>query len=205
MSRININDLSYKKELLKLAEAMQYAFYGEATSEYEIQNKRYWLGQVYECSKLEVVAQINKTKEEHAEALANSPVLRGLLDMYVAATNASNPQELEAVYQAYQTLQKDCDFENHKDAYVDAGCVLTTGYLSERDDEVFFTYPIHLFGAYQEKEGSSDDHRGYLLFPVQKLSAEELKELHDSNPELFADSSPAVRAAYDALTGSQPE
>ena len=205
MARISIHDLSYQKDLLKLAEAMQYAFHGEATSDYGIQNKRYWLGQVYENSKLDVVKQINETKAEHAEELANSPLLRGLLDMYVAATEASTPEELKAVYEAYQKLQMDCEFESHKDAYVDAGCILTTGYLSERDDEIFFTYPIHLFGSYQVKGGGSDDHRGFCLFPLHKLGAEELKELHETNPDLFAESSPKVRAAYEALVNKQPE
>ena len=203
--RISVNDLPYRADLLKLAEAMQYAFHGEAKSDYAIQNKRYWLGEVYKNSKLDVAKQIEETQKEYEEQLANSPLLRGFLDMYVAATKANSPEELQAVYTAYQNLQKDVAFETNKDAYVDAGCILTTGYLSERDDEIFFTYPIHLYSSYTVKGGGSDDHRGYCLFPVHKLTAEELKELHESNPELFAESSPKVRAAYDALTGSQPE
>ena len=206
MKRLNIQDLSYRVELLKLAEAMQYAFHGEATSDYAIQNKRYWLSEVYKNSKLDVVRQIEETQKEYAEQLEASPLLRGLLDMYVAATKAETPEELKAVYTAYQDLQKDISFEENKEAYVDAGCILTTGYLSEKDDEVFFTYPIHLYSSYAVKGGGSDDHRGSYLFPVQKISAEELKELHDTNPVLFEESSPKVKKVYAAtLLGSQPE
>ena len=72
MTQITINDLKYKDDLFELAAAMQYAFHGEATSEYSIQNKRYWLGQVYLKSKLTVVNQIKKTKQEHlSKALKN--------------------------------------------------------------------------------------------------------------------------------------
>ena len=204
--RITVNDLPYRAELLELSVAMQYAFHGEPQSDYEVQNKRYWLGEVYKHSKLEVVKEIEKTKKEYAEQLANSPLLCGILDMYVAATKANSPEELKAVYTAYQNLQKDVPFETNKDAYVDAGCILTTGYLSERDDEVFFTYPSHLYSAYEVKGGGSDDHRGYCLFPVHKLTAEELQELHDTNPVLFEKSSPKVKKVYAAtLLGSQPE
>ena len=205
-NRITVNDLPYKTYLFKLAEAMQYAFHGEAKSDYEIQNKRYWLGEVYKNSKLEVAKQIEETKKEHAEQLANSPLLCGLLDMYVAATKANSLDAHKAVYTAYQSLQKDCDFENHKDAYADAGCILTTGYFSERDDEVFLTYPIHLYGAYTQHEGGSDDHRGYYLFPVHKLSSKELQELHETSPRLFEEGTPQVRNVYvSSLVGNQPE
>lgn len=206
MARLNLNDLPYKKEIYKLAEAMQYAYGSEPRSDYDIQNKRYWLGEVYKNSKLEVAKQIKETQKEHAEELASSPLLRGLLDMYVAATEADSPEALKAVYTAYQALQKDVSFEDNKEAYVDAGCILTTGYLSERDDEVFLTYPIYLYGAYTQYGGESDDHRAGYLFPVHKLSPEELKELHDKCPEVFADSSPKVRKVYaSTLVGSQPE
>lgn len=206
MARLNINDLPYRREIFKLAEAMQYAYNSEPTSDYDIQNKRYWLGEVYKNSKLEVAKQIKETQKEHAEELASSPLLRGLLDMYVAATEAGSPEELKAVYTAYQALQKDIPFEDNKEAYVDAGCILTTGYLSERDDEVFLTYPIFLHGAYTQYGGRDDDNRGGYLFPVHKLSPEELKDLHDKCPDLFAESSPKVRKVYAAsLVGSQPE
>lgn len=190
MDQININDLKYKKDLFKLAEAMQYAFHGEATSEYSIQNKRYWLGQVYANSRLDVVNQIKKTKEEHAEALAESPLLNGLLDMYVAATSVSSPEELKAVYEAYQSLQKDCTFEDNKQAYVDAGC--TVGLSYDDPSKLTLKYPIFLYGAYELNGGADDDHRGGYLYPVHILSEKDIEELRGMAPELFEGVYPVV-------------
>ena len=83
MARLNINDLPYRKEIFKLAEAMQYAYNGEPKSDYDIQNKRYWLGEVYKNSKLDVAKQIKETQKEYAEELASSPLLRGLLRFFL--------------------------------------------------------------------------------------------------------------------------
>ncbi|MBR1984381.1 MAG: hypothetical protein IKA31_01440 [Clostridia bacterium] len=68
---IHIDDLSFRRDLFQLAEAMQYAFNSEPKSDYDKQNKRYWVGQVLSSSKPDVAKEINAIKTKYADELAN--------------------------------------------------------------------------------------------------------------------------------------
>ena len=109
-------DLPFWEDLTRLGEAMQYAFHGEATSEYDIKNKKYWTDKAAGITKPSVCEAIRKFKEESAEALADSPILRGLLDTYLAVAETKDPEKLKAIYTAFQNLQHDLPFETNKGA-----------------------------------------------------------------------------------------
>ncbi len=199
---LNFYDLSFWQEITRLGEAMQYAFGGDATdnSDYAKENRKYWFEKVLSLTSKSVCAQIQKFKEENAEALENSPILNALLDTYLKVSETKEPEKLRDIYVAFQNLQKDYKFDEHKAEYFDAGCSLAIPFSEGKT--VIVTYPISLFGAYTEKGGSCDDHRGGFLFPVHKLTTEELKEIHELRPELFANN-PKVQAAYEEAI-SQP-
>lgn len=202
---IHIDDLSFRRDLFQLAEAMQYAFNSEPKSDYDKQNKRYWVGQVLSSSKPDVAKEINAIKTKYADELAKSPLLLGLLDMYVAASETDDREKFKDIYLAYQNLQKDVPFETNKQAYVEAGCGVTAGLFGEDEDKLFVMYPIHLFSSYSEKGGRSDDHRGGYLYPVHQLTLEEAQELYEINPNMFT--SPKTRNAFNGMknsTASQP-
>lgn len=196
---INFRDLPYRTELLKLTEAMQYAFHGEATSDYDIKNKRYWLGQVIAQSNIDVARKIKETKASHADELSSSPVLLALLDLYVAACETSDTERLKNLYLAYQNLQRDCNFENNKKAYIDAGCMLMQDF--DNKNEINLSYPMHLYAAYEANGGRDDDHRGGYFFPVHKLNVNELDELYKTNPEIFKD--PKINEVYQNMKANQ--
>lgn len=199
---INVSDFSFEGELLSLAEAMQYAFRDEvAESEYAKQNKRYWIGQVLSRTKESVYAEIKNAKNEHAKELENSPLLLALMDMYIAVAETEDTNKLKDIYTAYQNLQKDCKFEDNKQAYFDAGCVLSTGFEDEKG--IYVMYPIHLYGAYNQHGGGSDDHRGGYLYPLHKLNVEEVKELYETKPELF-ERSASLESTCLEIIKSQP-
>ncbi len=197
---IHIDDLSFRRDLFQLAEAMQYAFNKEPKSDYDKQNKKYWYGQIISYSKSDVAREINAIKTKYADDLAKSPLLLGLLDMYVAASETEDKEKLKEIYLAYQNLQKDVPFETNKQAYVEAGCGVTSGLFGENEDKLFVMYPIHLFTSYSQKGGSDDDHRGGYLYPVHQLTVEEATELHAINPNMF--SSPKTMKAFNAMKDS---
>ena len=101
---------------------------------------------------------------------------------------------------AYQNLQKDVPFDTNKQAYVEAGCGVTSGIFGENEDKLFVLYPIHLFSSYEEKGGRSDDHRGGYLYPVHQLTLEEANELRSINPNMFTH--PKTMNALKAMSES---
>ena len=69
---IHIDNLSYRKDLFALSEAMLYAFNREPKSDDDEQTKRYWVGQILSTSKLDVCKQIEETKNKYSKELSNS-------------------------------------------------------------------------------------------------------------------------------------
>lgn len=182
---IHIDNLSYRKDLFALSEAMLYAFNREPKSDDDEQTKRYWVGQILSNSKLDVCKQIEETKQNYEKELKNSPLLQGLLDLYISATNTYDLNKLNEIYLSYQQLQKSLSFEENKKSYIEAGCGLTTGLFGKDEDKIFLYYPVHLYSSYIENGGNTDQHRGGYFFPAHELSIEELKEIEKIHPALF--------------------
>ena len=193
---LNLYELPFWKDLFYLGEAMQYAFHGRSNSEYAVNNRAGWTKTALSLPKQQVCEQIQSFKSENAERLAKSPILLGMMDTYLAAAETKDPEQLRNIYTAFQNMQRDYKFDKHKAEYIEAGCVLSTGYLEEKGLHV--SYPIFLYGAYAEKGGSDDDHRGGYLYPVHKLTDKEIREIHDIRPQLF-ERSESVRRAYEAM------
>ena len=185
---INFYNLPYQKELIELAEAMQYAFRKD-------QKNDDWFKRVLKRSKSTIAEQIKETKAAHADELASSPILLGLLDMYLDACTTKGPKKLKDIYLKYQNLQKNYPFETNNQAYFDAGCILQPGPYDE--NTICVMYPIHLYAAYAANGGVDDDHRFGFLFPVHELNDDELVKLHDINSDLF--SNKKVRKVYEEI------
>jgi hypothetical protein len=194
---IHIDNLSYRKDLFALSEAMLYAFNREPKSDDDEQTKRYWVGQILSTSKLDVCKQIEETKNKYSKELSNSPILSALLNFYIETTKTYDLAKLQELYLSFQQLQKDLPFSENKQAYVEAGCGLTTGLFGQDEDKIFLYYPVHLYSSYIENGGNTDQHRGGYFFPAHKLSIEELKELEEIHPALFE--SGMVNKAYKAM------
>ena len=194
---IHIDDLSYRKDIFALSEAMHYAFVREPENDADIQNNRYWVGQILATSKLDVSKQINEITKKYSKELSSSPLLQKLLDLYVETTNTYDIEKFKELYFEYQNFQKTLPFESNKQAYVEAGCGLTTGLFGQDEDKIFLYYPIHLYSSYIENGGNTDQHRGGYFFPTHNLTMSELKELEKIYPKLFE--SGMVNKAYKAM------
>ena len=184
---MNINSFKLKdrEQLFKMFEAMQYAFGREPETEYDKLNQVYWIKGIIKSIDPSLVELIKQIKCKHQKELQQSPILSGLLDAYVKASDATDFEKYRQIYQDFQALQKQYKYDDNKQVYFDAGCALTFSSRFLEPDKLYVMYPIFLFTAYQEKGGRDDDNRGGYLFPTQKLDTEEIKELHQSNPELF--------------------
>jgi len=195
---INVNDFYFRNDLVELTEAMQYAFGDQdANKNDNSQEKLYWM------INTNTVRSIKDIKEKHAKELAGSPILLGLLDLYLESAHAEGFTDFKEIYDAYQNLQKDCAYEDHKQAYFDAGCVLTIDQNFDTN-HVRLKYPIWLYSAYKQHGGTSCDTRGGYLFPVQVLTNEELMELNELNPEIIK-SSPRVQLYFEGLKSKESQ
>lgn len=194
-------NLPFWKDLTSLGEAMQYAFHGEATSDYQIKNKKFWVKEIIERVKPEVCEQIKAFKTENAEFLAESPVLNALLDTYLAMADTKDPEKLKTIYTAFINIQKDLPFEENKAAYVDAGCSFSSGFGGGKAVSVLF--PISLYGGYDPQGQRDDDHRGGYLWPSHVLSNEDIKELAEARPALLKELK-NFKEAYEKVSTSQP-
>ena len=194
---MNINSLKLKdrEQIFKIFEAMQYAFGREPKTEYEKQNQLRWIGEILKSIDLRFVNKIKTIKSNHQKEFQQSPIYSGLLDAYVKAGEAVDIDTYKQIYQDFQALQKQYKFDDNKQAYFDAGCALSPRF--SEPNKLYVIYPIFLFTAYQEKGGKNDDHRGGYFFPCQELSIQEIKEIHQSNPELFKYD--YVKEAYDKM------
>ncbi len=194
-------DLPFWRDLTGLGEAMQYAFHGEVVSERDKERKQYWVNKVIETASAKVAEQIKSFKQENAELLAESPVLAGLLDTFVAMSETKDPEQLKTIYVAFQNLQKDLPFAENKAVYFDAGCSTTSGFGA--GDGLSVLFPISLYGGYDPQGQRDDDHRGGYLWPVHTLSDEEIKELAEARPALL-NNLKNFKAAHDKIVESGP-
>ena len=193
-------DLPFWQDLTRLGEAMQYAFNREPKSDYDKKNHEYWVKEVMAKATESVRKQIEEFKQQNAELLAESPILAGLLDTYIAASQTKDPAKLKEIYQAFQDMQKDLPFEENKETYVDAGCSFTSGFAKEGETSVLF--PISLYSGYDPSRQRDDDHRGGYLFPAHSLSEEEIVKLAETRPVLL-ERSKTFKAAYEAAAAKQ--
>ena len=193
-------DLPFWQDLTRLGEAMQYAFNSEPKSDYDKKNHEFWVKEVMAKATEEVRKQIEEFKQQNAELLAESPILAGLLDTYIAASQTKDPAKLKEIYDSFQQTQQNLPFAENKEAYVDAGCSFTGGFAQEGQTTVLF--PISLYGGYDPTRQRDDDHRGGYLYPAHSIGDEEILKLAESRPVLV-EKSKVFKGAYEAAAAKQ--
>ena len=203
MKRISIYDLPFKDDLMYFAEAMVYAFSRTPITIKGLRDQKSWIDEIRALIsfKVKVVAQIMEAKQQYSEQLANSPLLLGLLDMYLAAAKDLTGKNLKAAYKNYETLQQGYSFEKNMNAFIDAGVTLSFDDWENHTD-LCLAYPIHLYGVYRKHGGGNNyEHRGYYL-PIcscHKLDKKQLKKLCETNPDFLQ--YPEVKDFYESLMG----
>ena len=139
-------DLPYWRDLIRFGEAMVYAFNRESIFDFDKEKHNSWKNIVKSRTNQEVCEEIKDFKQKNAELLAESPILAGLLDSYIAASETRDTARLKKIYKAFMAMQKDIPFEQNKETYIDAGCTIAFKETSNGVATVYF--PISLYVKY---------------------------------------------------------
>ncbi len=175
---MNILDCPIREKLFNFAIAMQHTFGTDDELESD------WKREIYKSLDKQTHLKCVDYLENYKYLLDDSPLVKGLFNMYIKAYEARTVKEIKAAYDDYMELQKQLPFENNIASYIEAGCIVDTPYLGN-DDKLLLSYPIFLYEAYTQHGGKSADNRGGYLFPVHELSLDELNKIHKIAPELL--------------------
>lgn len=188
MKRFDFFKLSFRDDLFRVMEALQYSVsdyhaLSETSSDYERNNHRYWIEQVKRNINMFTLKEIKNFQKENEEVLKDNPLLAGLLNVYVKISESSSAEEFKKIYEEFQNLQRKYPLKDNILNYIDMGCRLS---LSSDDPEaVFLSYPLTLYTAYTDNGGRDDDYRGGYFYPVHKLTSQQLKEFYELDPRIL--------------------
>ncbi len=189
MKKLDFFQLKFKDNLFIVIEALQYYVIDsnvqncENTDTYTNKRKFYHLCRIKRNINYDVVNEIKEFKKQYSEELEQNPLFDGLLDLYIELAKNKNEKDFNEIYKKYQELQQKYPFEKNIKNYIEMGCRLCM--FPDNKKDVFLLYPLTLFTAYVENGGKDSDHRGGYLYPIQKLTIEQIKEIYKISPEIF--------------------
>ena len=175
---MNILDCPIHEKLFLFSTAMQYTFGPER------KNEEYWKKEIHQHLDEQSYLKCVDYLENYKHLVDDSPLVKGLFNMYVKAYQAKTVKELKATYDDYIKLQKQLPFESNISAYMEAGCLVETPYLGNYD-KLLLSYPIFLYEAYTQHGGKDDENRAGYLYPVHELSLDELNTIQRVAPGIL--------------------
>lgn len=188
MKRIDLLEQPFYRDVAQVMIALQYSVsdYNKiwVDSEYAREKHKYWLEEVGKNINPQTIKAIQEFKKNNEEALKDNPLMEGLLDLYLNVPKEENEEVYKKLYEDFQQLQKKYPFQDNMANYFDLGCRLIESSMG-RVCDVTVIYPITLYTAYVENGGRDDDHRYGYLFPVQRLTENEIRKMYKEVPEAF--------------------